>query len=259
MIVLAVGGLFIGCSKDQTSAKDQKVKILYVWAPSGLMLRKTPSPSGKIIKALPYGTRVITLKQDKRISFNYNFYSSKDTSHSLTQVSSTRSKVVLEGYWLKVKFGRLKGYLFNKFLLKYLPKRKKESIVSYLVRVFHLDNKKVKKVFLTGGCGGKNDKKIKYPVTSTTYISSKNNVILKLEKHGGNACTMGRGRTVVIPQMSFSQAFVFLHTILPPLAELGFEYKKNKMWRYAIDQMPNKVKLVKAKNGILIDWFYGVN
>ena len=67
----------------------------YVYAPSGLKLRETPSMEGKKLASLPYGTKVKCL--DGKIAEPFSVDG-------------------LTGNWQKVKYADLQGYLFDGYL-----------------------------------------------------------------------------------------------------------------------------------------------
>lgn len=85
---------------------------LYVWAASGLVLRKTPSLDGARLKSIPYGTQLLAL--------NY----SGDKRTEVEAVPGFAAKGVkypavrLRGDFARVAFGGDTGYVFNGYLSK---------------------------------------------------------------------------------------------------------------------------------------------
>ncbi|MCP4138171.1 MAG: SH3 domain-containing protein [bacterium] len=72
----------------------KKGQALYVYALTGLNLRKKPESSGKKIATIPYGKKVRVLTLTKKILTAGN----------------------IKGYWIEVSYKGKKGYIFDGFL-----------------------------------------------------------------------------------------------------------------------------------------------
>jgi hypothetical protein len=88
----------------------------YVAAPSGLKLRKTASPTGEIVKTLPYGAKLSGVKDGKP---------------KLEHKTKEAEGFYLKGFWQKVTAGKDSGYVFSAFLIPVEPVGKKEIETYY--------------------------------------------------------------------------------------------------------------------------------
>lgn len=91
---------------------------LFVWAKSGLNLRKEPSVNAESIGTIKYGTQITVLNQDDKISYDYAFIKA---SNIRPDENNSKNPIFLNGYWIKIKAGNLTGYVFSGLLLKYKP------------------------------------------------------------------------------------------------------------------------------------------
>lgn len=85
---------------------------LYVWATSGLVLRKAPSPDGAKLKTVPYGTLLVAL----------NYSGDKQTEveavPGFTAKGEKYPPVMLRGGFAMVAFRGDTGYVFDGYLSK---------------------------------------------------------------------------------------------------------------------------------------------
>ncbi len=98
-----------GATEKPEAAAADRYKTgddLFVFAKSGLTLRKTPDKEGEKVSTLPFGSKV-NLTDDDLESDPY----------------STKEPCGLEmtGHWVKVKSGQKEGYLFDGYLLSFDP------------------------------------------------------------------------------------------------------------------------------------------
>lgn len=98
---------------------------LTIFAPSGLVLREEPSPSGKKIEVLPYGTQAEVMSEDLRTH-----------AYTVTEMEGFD----IEGYWVKVKAAGKEGYLFDGYLSHFPIPKEDEFGSEYLARISKLSS-----------------------------------------------------------------------------------------------------------------------
>jgi hypothetical protein len=103
----------------------QQPETFYVWAGSGLNLRKTPDFKGEKLATLPYGTRVEWL-EFAEITPHYNDLAGDydAPAERLLEVMNTHpgfTPYVIHGYWVKVRALGQEGFLFDGYLSKMPP------------------------------------------------------------------------------------------------------------------------------------------
>ncbi len=81
------------------SANDK----LTVWAKTGLTMRQTADSKGEKITAVPFGAVVTVLKETL-----------KTKPYSVTEFKGYE----LKGFWVKVQYGKMTGYVFDGYLSK---------------------------------------------------------------------------------------------------------------------------------------------
>jgi Bacterial SH3 domain len=91
---------FFAINAAQMMAQDN---ARWVAAESGLRLRETPDPQGKVVGAVPYGAEVALVKKTETVaSKNYTIEKQK-------------------GKFVRVKYGKKQGFVFDAFLQNYEP------------------------------------------------------------------------------------------------------------------------------------------
>lgn len=227
---------------------------LYAWVPDGLELRLNPSPSSPVVHRLPYGTVVTVLKQDSSPVFcQFDFLGRKDSSHA-AQTVEDNPVVMLEGHWLRVKAANREGYVMDTLLLEIPPRGKTERFDAYLVRAFGLGKGKAWSKRQKGEESG-----LEYTTDFRTWFSKKSGVTLETEISGGDESTRGHGGRITIPGMPFERALVFFNGVLPPLPRHDFGYREGEFFEYLLDEVGNLALLEKKGQGIVFEWFYGMN
>lgn len=102
---------------------------LYVCAFHGLNLRDKPSPKAQKTRTIPYGAAIVVLDSVRQQRF------------SVEEVKGFS----IRGYWSKVRYGKMEGWIFDGYLSKYPPVRQvkedgnwTENFVRYGTREFGL-------------------------------------------------------------------------------------------------------------------------
>ena len=227
---------------------------LYAWGPGGLELRLNPSPSSPVLQRLPYGTVVTVLKQPSPPVFcRFDFFGRKDPSHA-AQTAEDNPLVMLDGHWLRVKAVNREGYVMDTLLLEIPPRGKSERFDAYLVRAFGLEKGKAWSKRRKDEESG-----LEYTTDFRTWFSKKSGVTLETEISGGDESTRGHGGRITIPGVPFERALVFFNGALPPLPRLDFGYREGEFFEYLLDEVGNLALLEKKGQGIVFEWFYGMN
>ena len=227
---------------------------LYACGPGGLELRLNPSPSSPLLQRLPYGTGVTVLKQPSPPVFcRFDFFGRKDSSHA-AQNAEDNPLVMLEGHWVRVKAANREGYVLDTLLLEIPPRGKTERFDAYLVRAFGLGKGKAWSKRQKGEESG-----LEYTTDFRTWFSKKSGVTLETEISGGDESTRGHGGRITIPGMPFERALVFFNGVLPPLPRHDFGYREGEFFEYLLDEVGNLALLEKKGQGIVFEWFYGMN
>jgi hypothetical protein len=98
---------------------------LYVWAISGLNLRTQPDAKSSKIINIPYGEKVkIIDTQINTHQFSYTMSKSNQYGKSVAWE--------IDGYWVQIKFGEEKGYVFDAYLGRFPTITKSAETVPYL-------------------------------------------------------------------------------------------------------------------------------
>ncbi len=99
----------------------------YVWAKSGLTLRKAPRFDAEKITVLPYGTAVevidypdFTIEYSEYCGMIYRNKNVKEQRLATIKGGNT-DPFYFESYWVKVQVGKQKGFLFNGYLSEMPP------------------------------------------------------------------------------------------------------------------------------------------
>jgi hypothetical protein len=126
-ILLLTIALFCAYSQTahaQSSMRYESGETIYVWARTGLVLRKTADFNGTKITTLPYGTKVECIVYDQIKTYSNELAGDYDApeEHQLTIFKATDVEpFVLRGCWVKVKVDGKEGYLFDIYLSRLAP------------------------------------------------------------------------------------------------------------------------------------------
>lgn len=97
-------------------------QFLYVNAPSGVRLRETPDLQGKVLGTVPYSAQIEVVKKGVIASKSYTIEGKK-------------------GKFIKVKYNKKEGYVFDALLLDYSPKPLEVKIYAIAVSGLRLRDK----------------------------------------------------------------------------------------------------------------------
>lgn len=90
---------------------------LWVWAKNGLNIRETPSEKSRVIGQVEHGEPVVALDYQDR-NLPYEVEEIKAKIETVDNQKVTRPNFVLNGYWAKVKYKGMTGYVFDAYLSK---------------------------------------------------------------------------------------------------------------------------------------------
>ncbi len=96
----------------------QEGDLLYVWAASGLNMRKAPALQSEVIATLPFGAAAIS--RDNKSVNEYQYHSQKLTDRGTT-FDDKPFAVVLRGNWVKVTYDGVEGFVFDAYLSSWAP------------------------------------------------------------------------------------------------------------------------------------------
>lgn len=111
-------------SKINKDEEQVKVQIGYVFSESGLNLRNSPSLEAKTLYTIPFGQKIAIL----------------ETNENKLKIEG------IEGNWIKVNDGKNDGYVFDGFVLPYLPLKRSDEldIKSFMINNFKLQGNTMK-------------------------------------------------------------------------------------------------------------------
>ncbi|NPV02423.1 MAG: SH3 domain-containing protein [Brevinematales bacterium] len=168
-------------------------KMLFIYAQSGLNMRKTPSLEGEKLTKIPYGAAVEILEE-------------KSAPVTMTYEG-------LKGKWVYVKYGADKGYVFEGFMGRLPVPQPGIGFADYFSKNFAPLKKTVTNSFQPAG----EDDGYQLDVN---FFYDKGIIIRKY------AYFEGGDDTVTIPEMTVQEAFVFLKLFnLPALKTVTFPQK----------------------------------
>lgn len=171
----------------KSQARYKAGDTLYVWVKNKLQVRD--SPNGQVIGSLEYGEQVIMLQDDTEGS-------SPMQALPITRANGKENpKVTVSGHYAEVSFKKMKGYIFDAYLLKLPPQRKlsnnqREPLHAYFSRTFGL-----LKTF-NEEQGEENYSRLRYVYNNGALY----------ESYSSSCCG---NSTLIIPDLSLSEAFVF--------------------------------------------------
>lgn len=100
---------------------------LFVWAESGLNLRKSTDSKSKVLTKIPFAEDVICL--GRKSWLEYANYSKKLKDKAKTTDGKT-IEIEFKGTWVKVKFGKYEGFVFDSYLSRFEPISNDGNLVS---------------------------------------------------------------------------------------------------------------------------------
>lgn len=119
-----------------------QAEVYYCWAISGLNIRETPSPNGKILGKIEYG-------REFEIDLAHQEYGNYYEELFLPGINEDQSAdITFKGSWLKVELDAMTGYVFSGYLSRFpafrLEKKENykscESFEDYMNRNYKLLN-----------------------------------------------------------------------------------------------------------------------
>lgn len=181
--------IFIGLciNEGRAQARYKAGDTLYVWVKNKLQVRD--SPTGQVVGSLEYGERVIMLQDDTGGN-------SPMQALPITRANGKANpKVTVSGHYVEVSFKKMKGYVFDAYLLKFPPLRKlsnnqNEPLHTYFSRTFGLLKT------LNAEQGEENYSRFRYVYNNGAFY----------ESYSSSCCG---NSTLIIPDLSLSEAFVF--------------------------------------------------
>ncbi|EMF73125.1 SH3 domain-containing protein [Leptospira interrogans] len=178
------------CSSLPKSKSDTTIK--YVFAKSGLILRKKPELNSEPILTIPYGSKVLV--------------SSDEPVGEKLEVES------LNGYYRFVKFSENIGFIFDGFISTLIPPDSKLDGISHYFE--------------------KNYKKIKGPIQSSPNVDNSETKVYEIHYEKGiklfTTVYLGGGYTrISIPNATINDGKLLLLTIYPKLKKVKFTKDKN--------------------------------
>jgi hypothetical protein len=200
--------LFFGCgnnntadtgtntvSADQNAAAQPTGKMVFIYASSGLNMRKTPSLEGEKLTKVPYGAAVEVLE---------------DSNPPVTMTYEG-----LKGKWIYVKFGADKGYVFEGFMGRLPVPQPGVTFFDYFRKNFA----PLKKIVTNEYRNEDNGDEVFYTLDVDFFYDM--GIIIKKYEY-----SEGGDETVTIPDMTIQEAFVFLKLFnIPTLKGISFPTK----------------------------------
>lgn len=90
---------------------------LWVWAKGGLNIREMPNDSSKVLGRVKNGGQVIAL-ESQDINLPYQIEEIKERAETINNEKINRPNFELKGYWAKIKYKGITGYVFDACLSK---------------------------------------------------------------------------------------------------------------------------------------------
>jgi hypothetical protein len=200
-------------------------ETLYVWALSGLNMRKLPDAKSEKIAALTYGTKV-TVQPNIGIIVAHEVEEFKDFK--------------VKGIWLLVRYGDKEGFVFDGYMSRLVaPKYYKKGIENYL------DDK-------IGNIGEKYDL---IEVKSEIDEDNSNSYKQKYQKeiiYEHTSAYETDVEKITLPNLTLFEGYILLRQLYHNDSEdlFRFDAKKNFFeTRYILDQEPKNVKWDELEGG----------
>ncbi len=166
---------------------------LYIWAYHGLSLRSSPSIKGIKKQTISYGESVVVLDSVKVQAFSVE----------------DMPGITLQGYWSKVRYRNLEGWMFNGYLSKYpalskaekkyADQRGKEPLLAYAEKNFGRASKRRLEI--------NSDHPTRDSLNRRDIYTYRNGVIIEdyLAQEGDGG---GSGQTYAFPDFSFEECYL---------------------------------------------------
>jgi hypothetical protein len=95
---------------------------LYAWADGGLNMRMSGSISAEIIGSIPYGRSMLFIEYDSSGSTEQvQFYKADKKDDIVNGVEIKCLDYFQRGWWIKVQFDKMVGYVFSGYTSRYVP------------------------------------------------------------------------------------------------------------------------------------------
>ncbi len=199
------------CFAQQSRFKEGDT--IYVWALSGLNMRKLPDAKSEKMVALPYGTKVI-------VQSNIGII----VAHEVEEFKNFKVKSV----WLLVKYGDQEGFVFDGYMSRLIAPQKTAD--NYLLTYLKKSVGKIGKTEFIDFKGGKKrylrEEEIKklleagageaYKVRFNTYFNKSIFYSLEVGQEGGL-------ETFTFPNLSLYEGYIFIKTVFS-----GYEFQYDK-------------------------------
>lgn len=132
--------LFALACKTQTQEKKYAFgDSIFVWA-FNLDMYENPNPDAKIVGAIPYGSAVVIVDDSiGKVAYKYKALESKTFAYGYTS-----PLFYLEGFWVKVNFGGMSGYVFDGYLSKLEPLLRRYNDIDTTIRTWATEVLKLK-------------------------------------------------------------------------------------------------------------------
>lgn len=230
----------------------------YVWAKSGLILRKAPRFNAEKITVLPYGTAVELLDYaDYTIEYSEYcgmIYRNKNVKeHRLATIKGAgKDTFYLKSYWVKVQVGKQKGFLFNGYLSEMPPFKSPEKLEAGMDWREKISSIRHYAEEAWGKIG----------IDSTKYIAKSSNEKRKVMLFGNGA--VYDDNDWIIPNISFQDAYLLSNYFLDieNLRSDGLHWEDNAMEFYDSEEVRSlvmRLKYINELRGIFIISLYYEN
>lgn len=175
---------------------------LYVWAPSGLNMRATPSLSGKKIDKLSKCERVIIVSVSPE-TFSTTAVAPRPELYpdNIYHESGGTEAYVLRGNWVEIRSEKMQGYVVDVYLLKYPPP---PQIIPFPQYIEMLENSPLVIDTLYSDETGQIIDAYSFEATSRLGFI-----------YGGHHLLSSVGSGISIPEMTIEEGFIFLNYFSP--------------------------------------------
>jgi Bacterial SH3 domain len=99
---------------------------LFVWAKSGLNIRKEPSPKGELVGKISFGKEITVI--DEAIQ-TYPFSLEVGKLGTMEKTGS-KKKLIFKGFWVKIRLDSVEGYVFDAYLSTLRPFKDYQNVVN---------------------------------------------------------------------------------------------------------------------------------
>jgi hypothetical protein len=214
-------------------------ETIYVWALSGLNMRKLPDAKSEKISSLPYGTKV-TVQANIGVIVAHEVEEFKDFK--------------VKGVWLLVKYGDKEGFVFDGYMSRLVAPRKVDTDTYHMHGLLDYVAKsigKIGKIEFISTDGKKGKLAIKYEDFREAKdfgnykINFKDGIYYQLEN-----ISEGNEEILTFPNLSLYEGYIFIKTFFS-----NFDYQYDKTTKaFALDDNETCTfeVFMKKKNLIII-------